>query len=415
MLRHFFLPDCFFLESAFRFCIFFCKLAYLLAGLRAVCCRLLTMSISVQHSNRLKITRIESIDQRLVGCRRPPECVMRNVAFYTWISLCLSGLVVVLTPTELLPDSLTPFTSAQGTFTGEAVEILIPASHQPTVKAEIILRMEDGACTVRSIGPGGLISVFEARDANYRDELPTNGQLILDPGPNSGAYKVFIGSKWHPLAPLGKLMVFLTCLVGLAVAVVKGQATAIAQRLGRKRFLFLIAISLVATSLYSVVHEFGHYSVGTLLGGKVDRVVWTPLAGEEARVYFDSIPLEARPWMSAGGMLVPTVLGLMIFGVRAVLLRRLSWYVSATMVVFSLSLLMGNLGCVFEMFQYNSHPNRHMNALATHFELEGAAMVLLVLSAPLLTLTVYALVGYKIYREIRNNEERLESANTTGI
>ena len=126
--------------------------------------------------------------------------------------------------------------------------------------------------------------------------------------------------------------------------------------------------------------------------------MWTPLAGEEARVYFVSIPPEARPWMSAAGMLVPTALGLVLLGVWAVLSKRMSWYLSATMAVFGLLLLMGNLGCVFEMFQYNTYPNRHMNALATHFGLQGAAMVLLVLSAPLLTLTIYFLVGYKIYR-----------------
>jgi len=68
------------------------------------------------------------------------------------------------------------------------------------------------------------------------------------------------------------------------------------------------------------------------------------------------------------------------------------------MVIFGLLLLMGNLGCVFEMFQYNSYPNRHMNALATCFELRGPSIVLLVLSAPLLILTVYVWVGCKVYR-----------------
>ena len=71
------------------------------------------------------------------------------------------------------------------------------------------------------------------------------------------------------------------------------------------------------------------------------------------------------------------------------------------MVVFGLSLLMGNLGCVFEMFQYKTYPNRHMNALATHFDLQGAGMALVVLGAPLLTLTVYVLVGCRIYRATR--------------
>jgi hypothetical protein len=43
MLRHFFLPACFFFVAA----ICFCKLAYFEAGLRAVCCRLVTMMITL--------------------------------------------------------------------------------------------------------------------------------------------------------------------------------------------------------------------------------------------------------------------------------------------------------------------------------------------------------------------------------
>jgi hypothetical protein len=122
---------------------------------------------------------------------------------------------------------------------------------------------------------------------------------------------------------------------------------------------------------------------------------------EEVRVYVVSIPPESRPWMSAGGMLVPTALGLMLLGVRAVLSKRMSWYLSATMIVFGLLFLMGNLGCVSEMFQYNAYPNRHVNAVATHFDLQGAGMPLVVLSAPLLTQTVYALVGCRIYQATR--------------
>ena len=43
MLHHFFLPVGFFVCV---FCNFFCRLANFIAGLRAVCCLLLTMSVS---------------------------------------------------------------------------------------------------------------------------------------------------------------------------------------------------------------------------------------------------------------------------------------------------------------------------------------------------------------------------------
>ena len=92
---------------------------------------------------------------------------MRNMVFYIWTSLCLAGIVVVLMPTELLPDSLTPFTSAQGKFTGKAIEIPVRKSNQQTVKAEIIIRMEDGDCAVSSIGPEGEGQLFRAVKVNY--------------------------------------------------------------------------------------------------------------------------------------------------------------------------------------------------------------------------------------------------------
>ena len=57
------------------------------------------------------------------------------MVFYICISLCLAGIVAVLMPAELLPDFLTPFTSAKGTFAGKPVEIPVPKSNQPTVKS----------------------------------------------------------------------------------------------------------------------------------------------------------------------------------------------------------------------------------------------------------------------------------------
>ena len=87
---------------------------------------------------------------------------MRNVVLYVWLSLCLAGIVAVLMPAEWLPDALTPFTSAQGTFAGKPVQLAVPQSKQPTVRAEIMLKMEEGVCAVSSVGSDGEKGLFKA-------------------------------------------------------------------------------------------------------------------------------------------------------------------------------------------------------------------------------------------------------------
>ncbi len=83
-LRHFFLPA--FLACVFCFCIFFCKLAYLLAGLRAVCCRLFTIFILLcihsipfnRAGKELGTSRPEGISSRFHCWQDPGDRLVRG-------------------------------------------------------------------------------------------------------------------------------------------------------------------------------------------------------------------------------------------------------------------------------------------------------------------------------------------------
>ena len=125
---------------------------------------------------------------------------MRNAVFYVWILLCLAGVVSALMPIELFPDSLTPFTSARGTFAGEAVEIAVPKSKQPTITAEIIIRMERGVCAVSTVGPDGIKALYKAGEANSREDLSANSQLVLNPEQNRQDFSGLTGLNYSVIS-----------------------------------------------------------------------------------------------------------------------------------------------------------------------------------------------------------------------
>lgn len=323
----------------------------------------------------------------------------RKAFLYIWIALCLVGVLAALIPAELLPDSFTPFVSARGTFDGKPVQLSLPNGRKSAVKVQIVLNMKQGVCKVSLIGPEGeqwLATMGKGRSTTTSSL--GDSQLLLDPGQDSGSYRVFIGSKWHPLAPYGKIIVLFTCLGALAPVLLPRQAVSMFRGLGRKRFLFLSVVLVTAFFLYSVVHEFGHFSVATLLGGTVDHVAWTILSGEEPHVSYRSLPETARPWASAGGLLVPTALALILLSLWMAFSERMSWYLSVSLAVFGLVFLVGNVGCLFDVIEFDSLQYHHMGALAWHFGLRGYSMVLFVLSPTLLTIIVYVLFGYRLYK-----------------
>lgn len=326
---------------------------------------------------------------------------MRKVIIYIWISLCLAGVLAALVPAELLPDSFTPFVSARGTFDDKPVRLSLPKGGK-AVKVQIVLNMKQGVCKVSRIGPQGeqwLLTMRRGR--SMTTSRLGDSQLLLDPGQNSGSYRVFIGSQWHPLAPYGKIILLSTCLGALAPVILRRQTNAMFRGLGRKKSLFLFVVLFIASFFYSLVHEFGHFSVGTLLGGTVDHVVWSVLSGEGPHVSFRSLPQTASPWMSAGGLLVPTAVGLILLGAWMAFSERVSWYLSVSLAVPGLLCLVGNLGCLFSVFEFDSLPYHHMGALAWHFGLRGYLMVLFVLTPALLTILAYGLFGYRLYRITR--------------
>ena len=79
----------------------------------------------------------------------------------------------------------------------------------------------------------------------------------------------------------------------------------------RRIAILLLAALAVFSALvvYPVVHEAGHFLAGKALGAEVKQVVWTLLGGERPHVLFGQTPGELIPWINAGGIILPTVIG----------------------------------------------------------------------------------------------------------
>jgi hypothetical protein len=323
---------------------------------------------------------------------------MRRAINYILICIWLAGILLALTPAEALPDSFRPFVSARGTFDGKPVQLGIPKSRKATVSVSMAVRMNKGVCKVSYSGPDGNSPLLTLGGGAPRFELPTGSQLVLDPGTNPGSYEVYIGPKWHPLAPPGKLVIFFACLGGLISPLILRRNKPLLKRLGRKRFLFLIAIAAISCLSYSVVHEFGHLGVAVLLGGKVNKIVWTMFSGEEPHVSFSHLPDTASPWMAAGGILFPTLVGLILVGFWITFSKQMSWYMSVLLVVPGLVFLFSNVACLLGVIIRNPLRNGHMAALALHLGLQGVPKVLLTLSPLFITIIVYILAGIKLFK-----------------
>jgi hypothetical protein len=236
---------------------------------------------------------------------------------------------------------------------------------------------------------------------------------LLDPKGATGTYRVFVGSKWQPFTPLWRFTLFLFSLIVMAAAALtaaflRGRLASIllVRRFGYKRLAFLVFILVTTDFLYSPVHEFGHYAVGVLLGGKVDRVAWTALSGETPHVSFRSISPDAEPWMSAAGTLFPVFVGIALLTTWLIVASRISWYLSAALVVSGVGMLFYSLfyslNAIPQVMEFEKLPYEHMGALAWHLGLRGWSMALFVLSPLAPTVIMYGLVGYRLHRIIKD-------------
>jgi hypothetical protein len=321
---------------------------------------------------------------------------MRKAILFAWVSLCLTGATLALMPSSWLPLSWKGFVSAKGVFHGETVKITVPKHLRFPAKAEVTIAMEKGACAVCLQSPEGEKHLFSVGKGRIPFHVSGEGYCRLDPGGNPGKYNIFIGSKWHPFGPSGRLVLLLFCLGSLVPPLLKGRLALVVTAIGPRRLLFLIVVWTLACFFYSVAHEFGHYSVGVLLGGTVKEVKWTILSGQEPHVSFQSLPPEAGPWMSAGGTLFPVALAIIFLTAWMVFAKRMPWYLSATTASIGLAWLITTLGAIFDVINYDTLPYNHMGALARHLGLRGWSMILFVLSPLVLALVMYGLFGYRL-------------------
>ena len=135
-------------------------------------------------------------------------------------------------------------------------------------------------------------------------------------------------------------------------------------------------VTIAASSLlscfvfYPFVHECGHLIPAVLSGATVNVFDWTPFIGH-AHVGLSNVSGSALPWVDAGGILLPTLVGTALIGAWMALPARASGRIwRLWLLVPSVVMLVGNLGLVIEA-TVGSGSYRHMHLLAKAIGGEG--------------------------------------------
>jgi len=321
------------------------------------------------------------------------------------ISLVLGlflGVIQIFIPLEGLSRSLAPATAKSGRMSGTVLRFPVPKSKQGTVSVEMEIAMDTGVCSVSYIGvQGDEKALLSAGTATPRFTVPAEGYLVLDPGGKSGRYRIHIGPKWHLLSPTPRFAFSVTSTAGLLVLVFlwRSQPYLSLLRQERRKVIYVSSIALLSFFLYSVLHEFGHWIVGYLGGGTASTIVWTPLAGGEPHVSFSHLSQAVVPWMMAGGILIPTVVGLGLVLTWLAFSRRLQWPLSYAMIIPGVLFLFSNVACVVPS-------DRHMSFLTAKFGLEGFGASLVAAIPLVLTIAAYGCVVMRLMsrgREVQQN------------
>jgi hypothetical protein len=159
----------------------------------------------------------------------------------------------------------------------------------------------------------------------------------------------------------------------------------------RQRLELVVVAATITFSglvLYSIIHEAGHLLFGRMWGGTPawDQVSWTIFSGEEPHANFRSLPPESVPWMGAGGVLLPTLVGCALIIVSFQLHGRVTWWVHRVLISAGAILLLGNLGLFAD--------TGHTLPLAIHLGAHGIAAQILALMPAMLTLIIWSYIGY---------------------
>ncbi|MCA9238973.1 MAG: hypothetical protein KDA37_02185, partial [Planctomycetales bacterium] len=121
---------------------------------------------------------------------------------------------------------------------------------------------------------------------------------------------------------------------------------------------------------YPFVHECGHLIPAVLSGATVKEFVWTPFIGH-AHASLSDVSGSALPWVDAGGVLLPSLVGTaLVVAWIAGPLRTSGAIWRLWLLVPGLVMLVGNLGLFIEA-TVGSTSYRHMHLLAKGVGGEG--------------------------------------------
>ena len=130
-------------------------------------------------------------------------------------------------------------------------------------------------------------------------------------------------------------------------------------------------VTIAATAIlswlvfYPFVHELGHLLPAVASGAEVNKFIWTPLLGR-THVSLNNVSESAIPWVDAGGILLPTIVGTVLVAVWISLPVKTPaplWRI--WLIIPGGIMLLGNFGLIFEMI-LESNSLDHMHSLAKH-------------------------------------------------
>jgi hypothetical protein len=308
--------------------------------------------------------------------------------------LVVVGMLVAL---ALVPDRFLPGgqgIDVEGTFAGTPVELAWSGNGAAPYRVGVA--MKTGLCEIAEFdAKGAVVKKWSAQKATDRGRIQRGGsvKLLADSGAE-GYYHLRVGplATWGPM-----LMAARVALLGMAAAIVALWLFGVRVHWWlsdpRHRHVLAIIGATAAVSglvLYSIVHEAGHMLFGWLWGATPawDHVSWTLFAGEEPHASFRSLPHDSEPWMAAGGMLLPTLVGCVLVAAGLWQGGRVAWWLPLVFVTTGGMLLLGNLGLFAD--------TGHTLPLAIHLGFYGVLAQIVALLPAMLTLAIYGYIGYRL-------------------
>ena len=181
-----------------------------------------------------------------------------------------------------------------------------------------------------------------------------------------------------------------------------------------KRTPSIIILATIAvlsvTVIYPVIHESGHLLAGHLQGVEARDAALTVWSGHP-HVSFADTPAHAIPWIDAGGIILPTVVGILLMVIWFTLSRRISFVTGYVLWIPGLVLLSGNLGAVAEAA---SSTHGHLGLLAAHFGLSGTAAFIFQASPALFSVLLFVFFVCHLRRISHKKTAQHEAAQDGG-